>query len=247
MYALCVHQPFSEITAHAVAFQLSANHLLASSPLSGEEKFFIECMWEKLIWVMAREMLFQQKLTQKESLRKLMEFSQPLSLCEYKDQPDWIQEAYVEIQVKLQLIRSFGNIELHHSKEAGLLGELLRKRFHRDFVQAVGSNIDRSSPDAWKTRDYLRIISRKLWSKLFILLLNFLGEQGPGPISETHLSRLSSILSIFKVVDKSLKMDDCEGLRVEWRNTMDMAFCSLVLIGLLSKVSQYDEASSLSP
>jgi hypothetical protein len=64
MYALCVRRQFDEIAAHAVAFRLSASHLLATNSLMGEETFFIECMWEKLVWVMAREMLFPQNLPQ---------------------------------------------------------------------------------------------------------------------------------------------------------------------------------------
>jgi hypothetical protein len=245
MYALCVRRDFDEIAGHAVAFRLSAYRLLESSVLEGEEMFFIECMWEKLVWVMARELAFPKKLTE-ECLSKLVEFAQPLSLSDYMNQPHWIQESYVEVRVKLQIIQSLAYIDLSDSKESGKIKQMLKTRFIRDFVHSVGPHINQSNPTSSSSKCRLRMLSRTLWSKLLALLSDLTVWTSALP-SDVCLSTMGTMFAIFGLVDLIPKPDDCGGLLFELSNTIDMAICCLVLIGLVSSEFQYEESGLLAP
>src|SRR5579862_479754 len=201
-------------------------------------------MWEKLVWTMAREMLFPQRLAISD-LATLVEFSRPLSLSDYKDQPHWVQQAYVEIKVKLYLIQSLGFIELHNSKVAGQIGKMLKKRFVRDFVKSVGSQIDRLNPNAWITRTHLRRVTGELWSKLLTVLRDIAVTPRVTVWNMPPVS-LNAILSTFTILDAVPRQTDCEGLEREFANALDIAFCSLVLFGLLASVVQ-DPKDGLAP
>jgi hypothetical protein len=246
MYALCARRNFQEIVAHATAFQLAANNLRQSAAISGEETFFLDCMWEKLVWTMARELLFKQKLTPK-MLNRLAKFSEPLFVSDYKDQPVWIQEACWEVRVKIDLIRSLIYFELSTSNDFPLVNAFLAPRFSRDFVTCIGSGINRSNPKCWESRGLLRTISRTTWSSLLnlaseLLLITSMDSpltpSLPGSIQRT-------IESIFTAFDLVPEPQDCEGLRAELFNVVDMAVCSLVLLGLV--VNQFHQNENSFP
>jgi hypothetical protein len=245
MYSICSGRNFHEIAAHAVAFRLAIDNLRQSALLSGEETFFAECMWEKVVWTMTRELLFRQKLTPK-SLKRLAEFAQPLFLSEYKDQPIWIQEAYSEVRVKIDLIRSLTYFELYAGNELPLVKVFLAARFARDFVRCVGSQINRSNPICWESRRLLRMISRKIWVRLLAFVSGLvLATSGDASIMPGSPRIIEEIKSMFSVVDLIPEPEHCVGLRAELFNVVDMALCSLVLMGLAMSELQLDENSFL--
>ena len=140
-------------------------------------------------------------------------------------------------QSQVVLIQSLGIIELHNSKIAGQIGRMLKKRFVRDFVKSVGSQIDRLNPNAWIARTRLRKVTRELWSKLLTVLKDVAVTPRVSVWNIPPVS-LNAILSTFTIIDAVPRQTDCEGLELEFANALDIAFCSLVLFGLLASVVQ---------
>jgi hypothetical protein len=244
MYTLCVNRHFSEFVTHAIAFRRCAYLLLSSSTLAGEEMFFVECMWEKLIWIMAREMLFQERLTD-ENLMQLVDIARPLSLSDYKDQPHWIQESFVEVTSKTQFIQCLAYIDLHDRNEGGKVKHVLKRRFRRDFVDAIGLKFNQSNLASWGNTRRLRMISRELWSKLLTLLSDVIvwTSAPPDNVWQSTLEIISSILS---TLDLICNPEDDDEMVAAVSNLVDVAMCSLVLIGLILSEFPRNETGLLS-
>ena len=90
LYSLRVNRPFRETVQHARGFKMGVSFLTPSSYVC-EETFFLECLWEKLVWVMTRALV--KKTASVESWNIVAELAQPLSLSDYNDQPKWVHEA----------------------------------------------------------------------------------------------------------------------------------------------------------
>jgi hypothetical protein len=63
MYVLRTTQNISEVLQHLNGYRLSAYGLVSTSSLTEPELVLIECMWEKMLWYMAQELLFQNRVT----------------------------------------------------------------------------------------------------------------------------------------------------------------------------------------
>ena len=66
MYILRASPNVSEVMHHLTGYRLSACRLISTSVVAEEELVLLECMWEKLLWYMAQELLFKQRVTQGE-------------------------------------------------------------------------------------------------------------------------------------------------------------------------------------
>lgn len=228
MYSLCVHRDFDEIATYATGFSNYAVRLAANSPLlDTEEIFLFECMWEKLLWTMLRELLFKDQIKVSDSQR-IIELCKPLSLEDYTKYPLWMQESYLELSTKIDLIRSFMRLRAYHEAQASQINAILRKRFVRDFVAWVTSHISELKPASHKTWALLRTLSRTLWSSLLELLLSLI-EQVPNDNGDAS-DALISVLSLIEIIPN---VSECYELVDQLINVVDIATCCLVSIGLL--------------
>jgi hypothetical protein len=57
MYALRTRRAFSEIEFHAQGFRFGVYGLISTYTMAAEEKFLLDCMWEKMIWYMMQHLL----------------------------------------------------------------------------------------------------------------------------------------------------------------------------------------------
>ena len=133
MYVLRVGRPFQEIEIHAKGFRLSVDRFVANSVVDDEEMFLLECMWEKLLWYMAKTVVFRSSSTAEE-LSQIAEFAQPLFQLDLTDQPTWIQESYSQLKVKIQFIQLILYFYRYNQRDSVVVKDSLFKRFHRDFM-----------------------------------------------------------------------------------------------------------------
>jgi hypothetical protein len=219
MYSLKLRRPVAEIARHADAFRVSVRLLNISGASVNEETFLFECMWEKLLWHMGRQLFFKSKPTQ-ECLNKLLQFAQPLLLSDYKAYPRWIQESFSELQVKYQFLRFVVVLDLKDTPASAELKQSIVKRFIRSWTGPQTPSKDRT---------VLRRLSRDIWSGLLTLLC-YIEEKTPLDIGCTPMEIITSIrLSI----DQIPKPDDSEMIQYELWDLIDLGVCSLVLIGLV--------------
>ena len=227
LYSLRVNRNVGEIMEHAKGFWLSVSHLKGSSDFVGEEQFFLECMWEKLLWVMTRELLFTNAAPAVVYLNQLVDFAQPLFSSDCKHQATWIQESFVEVQVKLQFIRLVATLDLNGTANSVDLKSSLMKKFLR-WVK--------TSPDSWDdpTSRYnkvaLRNRSRKLWSELLTLLSCLI-------VPADRVSYIDQVISSIHSTIDLIQDLDCEWLPTELR---DSAISSLALMGMVVSELQLD-------
>jgi len=222
MYLLRIGTQFEEIIFHMRAFQTCVTRLLETSVLDNEEMLLLECMWEKTLWYAAKQFLVDS--TSPAIGNQLVSMSQPLSALPLGDQPRWIREAYSEIRIKLQFVHLIALADTSRDLNVGRrLKESLTKRFYNTRIANK-----RWSPRHWISADSrVNILSQPLWSAFFA----FLTELKVHPDS-LGSGATETIVSLHTTVDFILDMEITESTYDEYRETIDLAIYSLVLVGL---------------
>jgi hypothetical protein len=223
MYGLKVHRPFAEIAEHANAFRLSVRLLKSSGTPVDEETFLLECMWEKLLWHMGRQLLFESILA-KESLAQVLEFSQPLCLSDYSKHSIWIQDAFSELEVKFQFLRFIVSLDLLGTSSSRELKQSIVTRFLRSWGQ--------SQPLLVHDKALIRKLSRNLWSALLALLFWCAGQSTFESRPYTSDFPWIIISSIHLAVDL-IPTDNSGSLSHDLRDVTELGINCLVLIGLV--------------
>jgi hypothetical protein len=222
MYGLKVCRPFTEIAGHANAFHLSVCLLSISRGSVDEETFLLECMWEKLLWHMGRQLFFKSKPAQ-DCLSQLLRFAQPLLLSDYKSYPKWIQDSFSELEVKYKFLRFVLSLDLQGTPASAELKQSVVKRFLRSWTTA--------QPSSPGNRTIIRRLSRDIWSGLLNLLSYFEAQFALG-ISCIPMEIIASIrLAVYQIP----RPVDPENIPYELWHLIDLGVCSLVLIELVLK------------
>jgi hypothetical protein len=224
MYSLKVRRPVAEIARHAEAFRLSVRLLKVSGASVDEETFLLECMWEKLLWHMGRQLFFKSNPTQ-ECLNQLLHFAEPLLLSDYKGYPRWIRDSFSELEVKYQFLRFVMLLDLQCTPTSAELKQLIVKRFVRSWTTTQAPSRDRTTH---------RSLSRDIWSGLLTLLCYLEGQTSLG----ISCPPMEIITSIRLAVDRIPKSADSEMISYELWDLIDLGVCSMVLIGLVQNEFQ---------
>jgi hypothetical protein len=221
IYALRTKRNIKEVFQHADAFRRSVTSLITNEVLDSEEKFFLECMWEKMLWYIARAIMFRSPPTL-EHIAHLETICQPLALADYSIvQADWMDQGFHEIKAKLDFIQvSLLLVKLPPTVDSVRVAQFLTLGFFEDMgISPSGRPIlrhigqDRASSSAMA----------RLWLELFGLIMSLLrgthGDAAAGPI-----------LSILNLVTS---MEPQRSIAV-----MDMTLYCLVLAGLVASLEQ---------
>ena len=229
---------FDEIVQHTKAFRISAQYLIEASALECEEIFLLECMWEKLIWYMAKYILLESSATT-ETLNHLAQFAHPLFLSKLADAPKWIQESYRAIKTKLQFIRLLVILDLHLNIDTRKIKQSLMQRFIRDLVDIPNTKSNFPILASGSDEIFLRQLSRNMWGEL----LSFLFELRVGAVGQhicpSNIS-IGIISSIHSLIDIIPIPSDCGRIPLELWNSIDLAIYCLVVIGLVSSQLRND-------
>ena len=158
-FAICLHRlrigdDFQEVANHANGFRASVKQLMETSPPSGEEAFLLECLWEKLIWIMGGKMLFKTAPTASE-LETLKTFACPLFLSSYKAQPQWIQESFRIVILKFHFFQIIVALESDATPNSSILKAALVTRF-LEWCKVLCSRQSQGKVEALCDNDLLR-------------------------------------------------------------------------------------------
>jgi hypothetical protein len=227
LYALKVRRPFDEIAGHAKGFRIVVYQLKGT--IVDEETFLLECMWEKLLWHMGRQLFFQSTPTI-DCLHQLAEFAYPLSLSDYKSHAVWIQDSFQELELKMFFMRFLVSLDLQGTLESGQLKKVIVKQFWKDWTR--GST-------TLPNRTQIRRVMRSLWSGLLRLLCDL--TQNP-LVSPAVLD--NTISSLYLAIDSIPEHDDITST-VEVQDLIDLARSCLFLIGLVVCEVEPMNASSI--
>lgn len=223
LYSLRVNKPFKEIVQHAEGFRTSVGFLTPSSGPVCEETFFLECLWEKLVWVMTRALL--KTTASVESWNILAEFAQPLGLSDYNDQPKWVHEALADIKLKLQFIRFVVALTLDGSSTAIAVKMALWRRF-LPWVKKPPDG--RGNTGSHCNRFLLHNLSRNLWSELLTLLSSLM----IAPLA--HVSEINLNLSFISTIVDCIPISNPASPSTEFQDLNEMSIISLVLVGMVA-------------
>jgi len=233
MYWIRLKRHFEEVVGHAGGFKLAVENLMQTSPPIGEELFFLECMWEKVIWIMGEQWLFKTNPAPR-VLDEMQKLADVLWLSGYRDQPRWVQESFVVIQLKFQFLRF--TITLHRSCTAGEVDEvkdLLVQKFYKHWRANAETLRDQASLTPSRDRTHLRTLAANLWSEFLELLLKC-GVAGNGAdssgIYRTTLDLVSSIHSLVILLPSG---DAFVEMPFEGWHAVEIAVDCLALIGLV--------------
>lgn len=243
MYNLKVGSPFEEIVGPANAFRVSALRLCNSeSPLiDPEETFLLECMWEKLIWHMCRQLIFKSIPT-RDCLNQIIEFSQPLLLSDYNDRyPLWIQSSFVDLSIKFGFIRLIAYLELCGTPECHTLKSSIAALFLGRWKQEV--ILEQATAIPLSRRIVFRDILQTLWFNLISLLLEIIFNgpaPQPGSVSDVILDIMSTIES---TVDKVPLPEGLASLSFELCRVIKLSIYCVVLLGMVLSKAQVESSS----
>jgi len=222
MYLLRIGKQFEEIIHHVRSFQTCVTRLLEISVLDNEEMLLLECMWEKLLWYTAKQFLVDS--TSPTVGNQLVSMSKPLLPLPFGDQPTWIHEAYSEIRIKLQFVRLIALADTSKDLNVGgRLKESLTKRFFNTHIANKKSPIYLIPADS-----RVNSVSRPLWSAFFTFLTEL--KAGSEPFRPGTIE--SIIVSVHTTIELILNMETTESTSDEYRESIDLAIYSLVLVGL---------------
>jgi hypothetical protein len=210
MYCLKLHRPFPEIVAHTKAFRVSVQLLLISDGIINEETFLLECMWEKLIWQMSRQMIFRSS-SSLDMLCQMMEFARPLSLSDYTFSP-WMAETLDNIKLKFDFLRFFISLQRQHNIGTDSLQELLLSAFLKSWELAF-------------VAIHLRKLFRAAWGRLIASL---------SPIFELDSPRTPDCATLKEMICSVL------GSLPRESTAMELAFALSDLSALISYHLQQD-------
>ena len=208
----------------------------------GEETFFLECMWEKLIWIMGEQWLFKTTPTT-DVLDEMRNLVFPLGLSDYRNQSMWVQESFVVVKLKFQFLRFI--IALEYGKDSARLKDSLVGQFFKNWRASAETHRDQTTLLRCCDRTLLRTLSANLWSEFLELLAEcgVVGEaiQSVG-IGRTTLEIISSIHSIIELIPEA---ESVTGLPIELWHLIDMAIYCLPLVGLvISDMHPKEESGS---
>jgi len=233
MYWIRLKRHFEEVVGHAGGLRLAVKNLMQTSPPTGEELFFLECMWEKLIWIMGEQWLFKTNPSPR-VLDEMQNFANVLSLSEYRDQPRWVQESIVVIKLKFQFLCF--TITLHQYGTAGEVDgikNVLVKKFYKHWRASAETPRDQSSLPRSRNRTQLRTLAANLWSEFLELCLKC-GIAGKGAessgICRTTLDIISSIHSLVVCLPSG---DAFVEMPLEGWHAVEIAVDCLALVGLV--------------
>ena len=232
MYALRTRRAFNEILFHAQGFRLSVNGLTRTYVVATEERFLLECMWEKMIWYMLQR-IFAEPSPTIDVLKQLAQSSKLLfDTAPNRQQPRWLQESYSELEVKIQFVKLSVSLQLRSVNDFAVIQQSLKKRFLRDFnmsasgTQIIGQHSSRSTIN----RQNSRRLMTQLWLKLLALMMDLI-SRGTSPSSGLCYSTIAIILSIHSIIDL-ITIEQDESRSVD-DDTNDLAIYCLTLIGMV--------------
>jgi hypothetical protein len=220
MYCIRTKRNVTEIFHHADGFRRSTEEFVRFDVLDTEEMFLLECMWEKVVWYIAR-LVNSRPSPMVELFPRLGPYCQPLSLGNYSNgQSRWMEHSYCEIKAKFDFITVllwFNNPGVASADlDSGHIAEFLTLRFYRDLrMSPIGR------PIRWPgTQDPISSSTvAKLWSELFRLIGRMLRDEvGSG---ETTSCPIFSILNLVQ----SIESDEAE--------VVDISLYALTLAGLV--------------
>jgi hypothetical protein len=219
---------------HAKTFQLSAYRLQMSSTLAKEERFLLECMWEKLFWVMSRKFLFQSAPTE-DCLKQIADLAEPLSLRGHEDYSDWIHDSYADIQLKFACIRFVISLKRGGTSECKKIKLAIINRFLHAWKRKTA--VETSSLTLVSNKAILRKLSNILWSNLLSLLVElvFGSSAQDRNLSGSALKTISSILSS---VEHWVSIETFPSMPFKTYNLADLALDCLLLVGLVLSESR---------
>jgi hypothetical protein len=191
VFALRTKRDLKEAFHHADGFRGSLWGFVAEEVLDVEEMLLLECMWEKMVWYLARAVTFQSH-PEPENIAHLESFSQPLSLADYKNaQSSWMEHSFDEVKAKLDFVRvTLVLLKLRLNPDSGRVAEFLSQRFFDDMrMNPIGRPIKRLDTD----KEGSSAVITMLWSELFNLTASILtdGER----VGESAVGRIFSILN----------------------------------------------------
>ena len=227
MYTARTERAFKEFENHAGGFSASLSEFASSHTLDTHEMFLLECMREKLAWTGAQQFLFKPKWS--DDLSQVTDALSPFlhDLALKNDEPQWIQKAASEVQLKIQFIRTIIQLYYHniHFNGSEILKESLVKRFSRDFVTKIKTQTNISRDEIV----HLRCLLRRLWSKLldFVSILTF--ESGLYDLLDQR--SVTTILDIYSIIDQIPEPQSLD-VSIELRNLIDIAIYTLILVEL---------------
>lgn len=214
MYSIRTKRSFDEILHHADGFRLSVMGFVAVDVVDIEEKFLLECMWEKVVWYIVR-LVTNLLAPQVDLYPRLEGYCHPLSLGNYIE---WMENAYCEIKAKLD----FAKVLLRIAQVAK--GELdpdrmiqsLAARFYKAMLMSPTGR-----PIRWSgTQDlFTSSTIAKFWSLLCGLVGSMLQNDGAESTSR----------AVFSVLDVINLMESRQAEVVE------ISLFTLILTGLIVK------------
>jgi hypothetical protein len=242
-FAVCLHalrlrHDFDEIANHATGFRLAVLHLMKTpQAASGEETFFLECLWEKLVWIMAEQSLFKTTPHAK-VLKSLMTFAYPLLLSTYNEHPPWIRNSFKTLTLKFQLIRVVAALD-SSTTESPELKTVLVTRFLK-WCAAHGPQSPLGFSD-----NYNGSLAGELSTELWICLLELLQPSDKAPrfsgcFPSISRSRSETIYSLQYII--SCIPEEDFALTVELYQLNKLAIECLTLAGLVMAEQQVESS-----
>jgi len=202
MYCIRTKRKVAEIFHHANGFRLSVAAFVRLDVVDTEEMFLLECMWEKMVWYIAR-LITSQSSPMVELYERLEPYCRPLSLGNYNiGQSRWMEHSYCEIEAKFDFIKLL--LRLNRPKvamsdlDSRHITQFLTRRFYADMRMSPTGR-----PIRWQgTQDPISSSTvAKIWSALFGLIGSMLGdEEGSG---ETTSGSIFSILNLVHSIDSN--------------------------------------------
>lgn len=245
MYGLRSGHNLEEVAKHARGFLVSVERLMETCSPIGEELFFFECMWEKLIWVMGEKMLFKTTPT-KEVLDKMAKFTYPLQLSDYQNQPKWVRESFAVVKLKFQFLWFIVAVEYQGDADSTRLKASLVSEFFKTWRASPETHRDETTLSRCCDRTLLRNLSAQLWSEL-LELLAWCGVVGDAIQSfGSGRTTMEIISSIHSVVDLVPEAEPVAWLPMELWHLIDLSIYCLTLVGLVISEAQLKNSSGSS-
>jgi len=237
--AIRLRHDLEEIAPHATGFRLAVLQLMKTPQApSGEEMFFIECLWEKLVWAMCEQLLFEASPT-REAFETLTSFVQPLRLSTYQQHPRWMRNSFKLLTLKFQFLQTVAALHRSAIVDACKLKHILVARFKKGCSALRGE----TNPDT----SLVCALSLELWSSLFDLIQDSdAASQLSNGLQRSSRTVAEIVYSLHYLVSCIPEAKDGDLLTVGLFQLYKLSIECLSFAGLLTAGQQSDDLQGLS-